>query len=300
MRQGLPDCEKVKKIAADAGAAILEELSKLDTLNVQHKDDASPVTHADKRTHDIVCEGLKALTPDIPIMSEEDTANHASLIGAKEYWCVDPLDGTRTAIAYANGSITHTGFGVHVGLIRDGVPLFGAVYFPARGVMYYTGNDGKAYRQLDGGAPELLKMRPQPLSRPMDVAVGYRGVVPTEIAGKESNPIRSVGGGRILEVAEGKTDAAYMADHDAFSFWDVAAAHAILRGAGGEMVALPSDRAQHGNADMLKGSALARYHSGLGGKPIPAIGPSLAASGDTLRLLGAPATVFPQKGRGVS
>lgn len=195
--------------------------------NPDIKGDGSPVTLADKRSSAIVIEGLTALTPDTPVVSEEndDAVNRAIVQNNTCYWIVDPLDGTQT---YIDG---YDGFGVHIGLIDNGVPVAGAIYFPAQGVVYYTQGD-KAYRQLDGQAAERITvMQPAAVGEPVVLATAWSKTRRPQLEGIKSIP--AVGGARACAAAEGSVAMGLI--ESPFSYWDIAAAHAVLRAAGGEL-----------------------------------------------------------------
>ncbi|MDX1974901.1 MAG: inositol monophosphatase family protein [Rickettsiales bacterium] len=289
------DVEAVKVIAKEAGDAIMVELGKLSALGskeaideaVLHKGDDSPVTQADKKANEIIKKGLKTLTtPPITILSEEDTEEERlAALKKATYWTVDPLDGTRTAIDYAKGHKDYDGFGVHIALIESGVPTLGVVYFPANDSYYFTGNDGKAYQEIDG---KQTRLQPHTDASPAQLAVALpykESQRPLTIAGKIPSVVPIVGGGRIISVAKGegdhkRVDAAYL--NKGFNFWDVAAAHAVLRAAGGELVTVTPGA----HADLQKGELL-RYNRnyGIAGK----IPPCVAAHSKLLAGLGAQA-----------
>src|SRR5690606_5708507 len=98
---------------------------------VERKADASPLTAADLAAHHLIIDALAALTPDLPVLSEE-----AANIPWEErqlwsrYWLVDPLDGTREFIK-RNGEFT-----VNIALIDEGVPVLGVVYVPVLDLLY--------------------------------------------------------------------------------------------------------------------------------------------------------------------
>ena len=101
-------------------------------FTVEHKDDNSPLTLADLESQRIILEGLRALTPGIPILSEESAqAPWAQRRHWKELWVVDPLDGTREFVK-RNGEFT-----VNVALVVDHEPSLGIVAAPARGLLYW-------------------------------------------------------------------------------------------------------------------------------------------------------------------
>ena len=87
----------IDKIARKAGKKILE-IYETD-FSIANKEDNSPLTTADTAAHKIICQGLLDLTPDIPILSEESShVNFSERQKWKQYWLVDPLDGTREFI----------------------------------------------------------------------------------------------------------------------------------------------------------------------------------------------------------
>ncbi|SVB70707.1 uncharacterized protein METZ01_LOCUS223561, partial [marine metagenome] len=92
----------------------------------------SPVTEADKHAHIIIMEGLKELTPDIPVLSEEgrEIAYEERKKWAS-FWLVDPLDGTKDFIKQ-NGEFT-----VNIALVEDNAPVFGVVFAPAIDLLFW-------------------------------------------------------------------------------------------------------------------------------------------------------------------
>tara|TARA_B100000029_G_C17444617_1_gene912780 strand:- start:134 stop:952 length:819 start_codon:yes stop_codon:yes gene_type:complete len=117
--------DQLIKISKEAGQAILEVYKT--NFDYQIKEDLSPLTKADTLSNNIICEGLKVITPNIPILSEENSNipfNIRSLW--KQYWLVDPLDGTKEFIN-KNGEFT-----VNIALIRDHRPVFGLIHLPVK------------------------------------------------------------------------------------------------------------------------------------------------------------------------
>jgi len=215
-------------ITKEAGVAIMALRPK---ITVSMKSDNSPVTEADKQASDIIMTRLKKLTPDIPVISEEapQAENQKIIQNHKTYWITDPLDGTRS---YIDG---HDGFGVHLALIHQGVPIMGFVHFPAQGMTYYTGHDQKAYKLDDKhGIPKQIHVS-NANTTPFKAAVNWRKHErPLTINRKKYQAIPGVGGARLCLAAEGAVDLAWV--EKPFSYWDVAAAHAVLRAAGGDFV----------------------------------------------------------------
>ena len=110
-------------LAGKAGKAILA-IRKQD-FAVQLKADRSPVTEADTAAEAIIASGLRAATPDIPVIAEEEVAAGHIPIATPAFWLVDPLDGTREFASGANE------FMVNIGLVRDGKAVLGVVGVPA-------------------------------------------------------------------------------------------------------------------------------------------------------------------------
>ena len=116
----------VARLAEQAAAAILKVYDS--EFAVEHKDDRSPLTAADLASHHVLVEGLAALTPEIPVLSEESAGIAWSARSAwSRYWLVDPLDGTREFVK-RNGEFT-----VNVALIEDHRPVLGVVQVPVTG-----------------------------------------------------------------------------------------------------------------------------------------------------------------------
>lgn len=129
--------------AKKAGIAIIEIYSK--DFTVEFKKDLSPLTLADKVSHELIVSGLSTLAPiQLPILSEEGkNITYEERKDWEYFWLVDPLDGTKEFIK-KNGEFT-----VNIALIRKDRPVIGVVYIPARDVLYYAGEGLGAYK-LEG------------------------------------------------------------------------------------------------------------------------------------------------------
>lgn len=223
---------EVISIARAAGDAIVDIYDTAD-FSIEIKDDDSPLTTADKRAHDIIVNGLKKLTPDIPIISEE---GHLSALQERQayenYWLIDPLDGTREFIK-RNGEFT-----VNIALVRNHSPILGVVYVPVKAQFYY-GEVGKgAYRQQGDSSPTRIAVSQPPGDNDSWAIVGSRShqseAFQTFIEQFPKRQLVSMGSSlKLCLVAEGK--AHLYPRLGLTSEWDTAAAHAVVIAAGGEV-----------------------------------------------------------------
>lgn len=136
--------EYIIRLSRDAGAAIMQVYDSGKRLEMNRKQDGSPVTAADLASHRIIAAGLQALAPDIPLLSEEDPPKWSVRQHWRRFWLVDPLDGTKEFLR-RNGEFT-----VNISLIEDGRPVMGVVYAPATGVLYAAA-DGNSWKINENG-----------------------------------------------------------------------------------------------------------------------------------------------------
>ena len=100
-------------------------------FEIDEKKDSTPLTEADLQSHNIIVSGLKSITPDIPIISEEEKLeSFSSRKNRRRYWLIDPLDGTREFIN-KNGEFT-----VNIALIENNIPVLGVVHVPVKSETY--------------------------------------------------------------------------------------------------------------------------------------------------------------------
>ncbi|XXM71201.1 3'(2'),5'-bisphosphate nucleotidase CysQ [Lysinibacillus sphaericus] len=144
--------EKAKKIAISAGKSIMPIYQK--DFQVDFKKDHSPLTAADRVSHDIIQKELNECWPDIPILSEEGSSIPYHVRSSWEtFWLVDPLDGTKEFIK-KNGEFT-----VNIALIHKGKPIIGIIYAPALDILYYASENGGAFKRLDASKNTLSPER---------------------------------------------------------------------------------------------------------------------------------------------
>ena len=135
--------DQVCQLARNAGDAIMQVYDGTKPMDVVSKADNSPVTAADIAAHTVIMDGLRTLTPEIPVLSEEDPPGWEVRQHWQRYWLVDPLDGTKEFIK-RNGEFT-----VNIALIDHGKPILGVVYAPVMNVMY-SAAEGKAWKEECG------------------------------------------------------------------------------------------------------------------------------------------------------
>ncbi|CAN5295129.1 3'(2'),5'-bisphosphate nucleotidase CysQ [soil metagenome] len=120
--------ESLVRIAREAADVVMAVYAS--DFTVRGKSDASPVTEADEAAEAIIVAALRTLTPDITIVAEEAVAAEGPPAVGSRFWLVDPLDGTREFVS-RNGEFT-----VNIALIEHGEPVMGVVFAPALGLLY--------------------------------------------------------------------------------------------------------------------------------------------------------------------
>jgi len=222
--------ESIFELANNAGKKILDVYQT--DFNVAKKDDQTPVTEADFAANKIIITGLKTLTPELPVISEEE-----NLVAFEErsqwtrYWLVDPLDGTREFIQ-RNGEFT-----VNIALIENQQPILGVVYAPVLDVMYYAIKGKGSFKVTAGKQTQKLKVANQ-CANPIRVA-GSRSFTSNDfihfIRNLPACEVINLGSAlKSCLVAEGGAD--IYPRFGLTSEWDTAATQCILEEAGGYMV----------------------------------------------------------------
>lgn len=218
--------EQICQLSREAGAAIMAIYHGEQPLNVAQKKDNSPVTAADLAAHHIIQQSLAALTPEIPLLSEEDPAAWAVRRHWDRYWLVDPLDGTKEFL-HRNGEFT-----VNIALIEDGEPTMGVVYAPARDELYLAGA-GNAWKESEGQRREIRIRHATP---PLVVVSRSHHDAELQDHLQQLGEHRTLCVGSSLKfclIAEGK--AQLYPRFGATSIWDTAAGHAVAVAAGAKI-----------------------------------------------------------------
>ena len=227
--------EPVIKLAHDAGAAILAVYEG--DFAVQQKDDESPLTKADLASHRIIAAGLAALTPDIPLISEEGgLAPFAERSGWSRYWLIDPLDGTREFVN------RNDEFTVNIALIDQHRPVLGVVYVPVLGLTYAAATGYGARRADADGQLSAITVAGSSAAVPRIVGSrSHRGssldAFLEAVGDYELLPMGS--SLKFCRVAEGAAD--LYPRLGPTSEWDTAAAQAVVEQAGGMVLCLDGE-----------------------------------------------------------
>ncbi len=217
----------VRPIAEEAGKATLRFYGITDAAT---KADGSPVTAADQAAEDIILPALRALTPDIPVVSEEEASKGLSPeVTGNRFWLVDPLDGTREFLN-GNGEFT-----VNIALIDHGIPVLGVVVVPALGDTY-AGAAGAAVLEDKAGEREI-NVRAVPddgLTVVGSRSHGDADAMEKFLGGRKVASFRAAGSSlKLCLIARGEAD--LYPRLGTTMEWDIAAGHAVLRAAGGRV-----------------------------------------------------------------
>jgi 3'(2'), 5'-bisphosphate nucleotidase len=229
----------VRPIAEQAAQATLRFYGLTEAAT---KADGSPVTVADQAAEDIILPALRALTPEIPVVSEEEASRGLSpdVTGAR-FWLVDPLDGTREFLS-GNGEFT-----VNIALIENGVPVLGVVVVPALGDTYAGAEPGTAILE-DAAGERKIAVRAAPAEGL--VVVGSRSHGDAEamaafLGDRKVASFRAAGSSlKLCLIARGEAD--LYPRFGTTMEWDIAAGHAVLRAAGGRVEALDGGPFRYG------------------------------------------------------
>lgn len=224
----------MRRLSLQAGAKIME-IYAADDFDVKLKSDESPVTAADEAADAIISEGLRAAFPDVLLITEEQAATHST--SGDTFLIVDPLDGTKEFIQ-RRGDFT-----VNIALVENGVPTRGVVYAPARERMFFTDENGRSFEEKGPLALESVgALEPISVSDPDNGALmvvaskSHRDQATDDYINQYNvQDMKSAGSSlKFCLVATGEADIYPRLGRT--MEWDTAAGHAVLNGAGGDVV----------------------------------------------------------------
>ena len=241
------DFDFLAAIAREAGKAILEVYDT--DFEVERKDDQSPLTLADMRSHHIIVDSLRYRYPDIPVLSEEGKEVPFKIRrNWDRFWLVDPLDGTKEFVK-RNGEFT-----VNIALVEDRTPVAGIIHIPVTGRLFLADVRKGCWEITDSG------------HRRIEVAqISTKG--PVRVVRSRSHPTRGlhdflslipsyriINRGSALKfcaVAAGEAD--FYPRFGPTWEWDTAAGQAIVTAAGGIMLDLSGTPFVYNKENLLNG-----------------------------------------------
>ncbi len=224
----------LRRLAIEAGETIMA-IYDADDFEVRAKADDSPVTEADEAADALIHAGLRKMFPDMVIVTEEQADSHKET--ADEFLIVDPLDGTREFVN-RRGDFT-----VNIAYVKDGTPVRGVVYAPARKRMFYTDERGASVEETGDFHPDQPgNCHPIRVSHPDNSALmvvaskSHRDQATDDYISKYAvKDMKSAGSSlKFCLVATGEADIYPRLGRT--MEWDTAAGHAVLHGAGGAVV----------------------------------------------------------------
>ena len=219
-------------------------------LTKEIKPDNTPVSNGDLEVNKIITSKLKELTPEILIVSEE-TSENKSTKNLKDFWLVDPIDGTYD---YINNLDEFT---INAGLILDRKPVAGLIYAPSKKRMFYSYGDNEAFELSNGKTVKLNGSKN--FDNNQIKFVSYSNKIKPEIDQihkklnvKEFTKMKS--SLKFCVVAAGEYDG-YVAEPRAYE-WDIAAGHAILKHSGGSVTDFFDNEILYGKKDFKNPSLI--------------------------------------------
>ncbi|MFQ6550936.1 3'(2'),5'-bisphosphate nucleotidase CysQ [Aestuariibius insulae] len=223
-----------RRLSIEAGEKIMEIYGK-DDFGVDLKDDESPVTEADKAADRIISAGLRAAFPDVDLVTEEQSKTHA--LDTATFLIVDPLDGTKEFIK-RRGDFT-----VNIAYVADGAPVRGVVYAPAKDRLFYTDANGTSVEEegpFDAAKPgtthSIKVSAPDNDALRIVASKSHRDQATDDyLSHYKSDETKSAGSSlKFCLVATGEADLYPRLGRT--MEWDTAAGHAVLAGAGGDVI----------------------------------------------------------------
>jgi 3'(2'), 5'-bisphosphate nucleotidase len=222
--------DQVLQIAIRAGREILRFYGR--SQGSDRKADGSPITQADRASHQLILKALQTLSPHLPVLSEESAEEvKGECLNWPQFWLVDPLDGTKE---FLKG--THE-FTVNICLVRDRVPALGVVHAPALNLSYYAENGRGAWKQAPPNPPSPIRTRSVPFDKLCIVTSrDHIGPGEIELLGRFPTAEKASMGSslKFCLVAEGQADL-YPRLGPTME-WDTGAAQCVVEQAGGAVL----------------------------------------------------------------
>ena len=214
------------------------------------KSDNTPVSNGDLEVNNLIIKKISQVTPHIPIISEETSDNREKL-NLKDFWLIDPIDGTYDFINNLDE------FTINAGLIINNKPVAGLINAPAKNRMFYSYGKGNAYELSNGNITNLSNSIIKK-DRPIKF-ISYSKKIKPEIQKiydnlKVKENIKMKSSLKFCVVASGEYDG-YVAEPRAYE-WDIAAGHAILEHSGGTITDFNGNEILYGKKDLKNPSLI--------------------------------------------
>ena len=214
------------------------------------KSDNTPVSNGDLEVNNLIIKKISKITPNIPIISEE-TSDNKDQLNLKDFWLIDPIDGTYDFINNLDE------FTINAGLIINNKPVAGLINAPAKKRMFYSYGEGNAYELSNGNRINLgnsIVKKDRPIT-----FISYSKKIKPEIQKiydslEVKENVRMKSSLKFCVVASGEYDG-YVAEPRAYE-WDIAAGHAILEHSGGSITDFNGNEILYGKKDLKNPSLI--------------------------------------------
>ena len=223
---------------------------RLKGLTKEMKSDNTPVSNGDLEVNKIITKEIAELTPNIPIISEE-TSENKSINNLKDFWLIDPIDGTYD---YINNKDEFT---INAGLIINKKPVAGLIYAPAKKRMFFSYGANLAFELINGKNVKLNSSKNFDKKEIKFVTYSNNIKPEIDIIHKKFNVkkfTRMKSSLKFCVIAAGEYDG-YVAEPRACE-WDIAAGHAILKHAGGDVTDFDGNEILYGKKDFKNPSLI--------------------------------------------
>jgi 3'(2'), 5'-bisphosphate nucleotidase len=223
------------------------------------KSDNTPVSNGDLEVNKIVTQKIKDITPNLPIISEE-TSENKYLENLKDFWLVDPIDGT---FDYINNLEEFT---INAGLIMNKIPVAGLIFAPSKKRMFYSYGPNFAFEISNGETINLDCSKD--FNKDEIKFVSYSNKIKPEIEKihkelKVKKFVRMKSSLKFCVIAAGEYDG-YVAEPRACE-WDIAAGHAILKHAGGTVTDFEGKEIEYGKKNFKNPSIILKSKNIING-----------------------------------
>ena len=248
-------CEGLIETFNEAGRISIDLYNK--GLQIEIKEDKSPVSNGDLKVNELITNKIKDLTPDITVVSEE-TVNLDKKNEAKIFWLIDPIDGTKEYIA---GKDEYT---LNAALVINTVPVLGLVGVPKKNRLFYTYGSGESYLIENGKTQKICCKKKQPKG---EIVALSSVIKPSDIILnklKEFNVtsiVKMASSYKFCVIATGEYD--IYAARERANEWDYAAGHAVAQNAGAIIKTLDDKPFLYGKEDYRNPSLLIKRSENL-------------------------------------